>query len=98
MNEPKVDIEHVAKLARIELSVEEEQKFTEDFSKLLGYFEKLNSVKTDDVEPSAHAFPIFNVLRNDVPEKALEIDALLKNAPAQRENQIVVPRIVDDAS
>ncbi|MCD8284294.1 MAG: Asp-tRNA(Asn)/Glu-tRNA(Gln) amidotransferase subunit GatC [Opitutae bacterium] len=98
MNESDVDIDHIANLARIELSAEEKQKFSADFGRLLEYFEKLKSADVEGVEPCAHAFPVYNVLRDDVPATPLPTEALLKNAPAARDNQIVVPRIVDDAS
>ncbi len=98
MGEQSIDIDHIANLARIELSPEEKQKFSADFGRVLEYFEKLNSVNVEGVEPCAHAFPIYNVLREDVPVKPLPTEALLKNAPAKRDNQILVPRIVDDES
>jgi len=91
-----IDIAHVAALARIELSDAEKQKFAGDFQTILGFFEKLNAVDVSALEPCAHAFPVFNVLRDDVPTETLPTDALLKNAPAARDDQIVVPRVVDD--
>jgi len=91
-----IDIAHVAALARIELSDAEKQKFVGDFQTILGFFEKLNAVDVSALEPCAHAFPVFNVLRDDVPAETLPTDALLKNAPVARDEQIVVPRVVDD--
>jgi len=91
-----IDIAHVAALARIELSDAEKQKFAGDFQTILGFFEKLNAVDVSALEPCAHAFPVFNVLRDDVPAETLPTDALLKNAPVARDEQIVVPRVVDD--
>lgn len=91
-----IDITHIAALARIELSEAEKQKFSGDFQTILGFFEKLNAVDVSALEPCAHAFPVFNVLRDDVPAQTLPLDALLKNAPAAHDEQIVVPRVVDD--
>lgn len=96
MNDSKIDIDHVAALARIELSDAEKQKFAKDFQPILGFFATLNTVDVSALEPCAHAFPIYNVLRDDVPAGTLPTEALLKNAPAAREDQIVVPRVVDD--
>ena len=96
MNDLKIDIDHIANLARIELSAEEKEKFAGDFRTILGYFEMLNKADVSALEPCAHAFPVFNVLRDDVPAKTLSPDALLQNAPASRDEQIIVPRVVDD--
>ncbi|MBQ9758298.1 MAG: Asp-tRNA(Asn)/Glu-tRNA(Gln) amidotransferase subunit GatC [Opitutales bacterium] len=93
-----IDLNHVSALARIELSDAEKQKFAGDFQTILGFFEKLNTVDVSALEPCAHAFPVYNVLRDDVPAGTLPVEALLKNAPAAREDQIVVPRVVDDES
>ncbi|MCR5184250.1 MAG: Asp-tRNA(Asn)/Glu-tRNA(Gln) amidotransferase subunit GatC [Opitutales bacterium] len=96
MSDLKIDLDHVAALARIELSAEEKVKFSGDFQTILGFFEKLGAVDVSRLEPCAHAFPVYNVLREDVPAETLPIEALEKNAPAFRDGQIVVPRIVDD--
>lgn len=91
-----IDLNRVSALARIELSDAEKQKFAGDFQTILGFFEKLNAVDVSALEPCAHAFPVYNVLRDDVPAGTLPVETLLKNAPAAREDQIVVPRVVDD--
>lgn len=95
---PNIDLDHVSALARVELSDAERRKFAGDFQTILGFFEKLRAVDVSALEPCAHAFPIYNVLRDDVPGEMLPVEALLKNAPAARDNQIVVPRVVDDES
>jgi aspartyl-tRNA(Asn)/glutamyl-tRNA(Gln) amidotransferase subunit C len=96
MNDSQIDLNHVSALARIELSDAEKQKFAGEFQTILGFFEKLNAVDVSGLEPCDHAFPVYNVLRDDVPAETLPVEALLKNAPAAREDQIVVPRVVDD--
>lgn len=93
---PDIDIDHVSALARIELTDAERRKFAGDFQTILGFFEKLNHADVSALEPCAHAFPVFNVLRDDVPAETLPVEALMKNAPAARDDQIVVPRVVDD--
>lgn len=93
---PNIDLDHVSALARISLSAEEKAKFAGDFKTILGFFEKLNAVDVSALEPCAHAFPIYNVLRDDVPAETLPVETLLRNAPASKEDQIVVPRVVDD--
>lgn len=92
----EIDLDHVSALARIELTAEEKAKFSGDFQTILGFFEKLGSVDVSRLEPCAHAFPVYNVLREDVPAETLPVEALAKNAPAFKDDQIVVPRVVDD--
>lgn len=91
-----IDIERIAALARIQLSDTEKQKFAGDFQTILGFFEKLNAADVSALEPCAHAFPVYNVLRDDVPAETLPVEALTLNAPAAKDDQIVVPRVVDD--
>ncbi len=92
-----IDIDYVAKLARIELTSEEKEKFSTQLGQILDYFEKLSAVNVEGVEPSAHAHSIYNVWREDEPTPSMSIDDALLNAPAKRENQIVVPKVVDEA-
>jgi aspartyl-tRNA(Asn)/glutamyl-tRNA(Gln) amidotransferase subunit C len=89
------DIDYVAKLARLELSEQERTLFTEQLGKILDYFQKLGEVDTSGVEPMAHATPLYDVLREDLPADPLPISSALLNAPAATENQIIVPRVVE---
>lgn len=59
-------VEHIAKLSRLELSEEEKSVFAKQLSDILGYVEKLGEVKTEGVEPMAHSIPIRNVFGDDV--------------------------------
>jgi aspartyl-tRNA(Asn)/glutamyl-tRNA(Gln) amidotransferase subunit C len=97
MSDKTIDIDYVAKLARIELTDEERVKYSAQLEQILDYFKKLSAVDVEGVEPSAHAHSIYNVWREDVPTAGMSIDDALLNAPAKRENQIVVPKVVDDA-
>lgn len=93
---PEIDIDYVAKLARLELSVEEKEKFGSQLQDILGYFEKLNAVDVKDVEPMAHAHPVFNSWREgDEPGETYSPEVLMQMAPEQRENQVVVPKVVE---
>ncbi|MFP4541867.1 MAG: Asp-tRNA(Asn)/Glu-tRNA(Gln) amidotransferase subunit GatC [Opitutales bacterium] len=95
--ETEFDIEYVANLARIALSEEEKAQFTGQLGEVLGYFERLRAVDVEGIEPSAHAFDLDNVLQADVAVAGLEPGEALRNAPAQRDRQVVVPKVVDDA-
>ena len=92
-----MDISYVANLARIELSEAEKEKFSAQLNNILEYFDKLSKVDVSGVEPSAHAHAIYNVWRNDEEGPLLTSEQVMQNAPKQRENQIVVPKVVDDA-
>lgn len=92
----EIDIDYVANLARLELSGEEKKKLGDQLKDILGYFEKLNSVDVENVEPMAHAHPVFNVWREgDEPGETYSLQALMQMAPEQRENQVVVPKVVE---
>jgi len=89
------DVEHVAKLARLELSEQEKETFTEQMNAILKYAEKLNELNTDDVEPTSHPMPLSNVLREDVSRPSLPIEKVLLNAPDEEDGQIKVPAVLE---
>ncbi len=93
---PQIDIDYVANLARIELSPEEKAKLGGQLNDILGYFEKLNAVDVSGVEPMAHAHAVTNVWREgDEPGPVLDAEVLMRMAPEARENQVVVPKVVE---
>jgi len=93
---PEIDIDYVANLARLELSHEEKEKIGSQLQDILGYFEKLNAVDVKDVEPMAHAYPVFNVWREgDQSGATYPPETLMQMAPEQRENHVVVPKVVE---
>ena len=91
-----MDIDYVSNLARIELSEKEKEKFRGQLGDVLKYFEKLQEVNVDGVEPTAHAFPRYNVWDNDLAKKPFSVDLALQNAPKSRNEQILVPIVVED--
>ncbi len=90
-----IDIDYVANLARIELTEEEKTLFGSQLDQILAYIEKLNTVDIDGVEPMAHAFSSTNVWGADKAAVPLPVDVALQNAPAKRDNMIVVPKVVE---
>jgi aspartyl-tRNA(Asn)/glutamyl-tRNA(Gln) amidotransferase subunit C len=90
-----LDIDYVAKLARLELSEQEKTVYAAQLSDIITYFQKLSEVDTQGVEPTAHANPIFDVLREDNPGQAFDQETALANAPKSAEGQIVVPRVIE---
>ncbi len=92
----KKEVQHVAKLARLNMAKKEEDKFTKELSLILDYVEKLKEVNVDKVKPTSHPFEIENVMREDVPQKPEEemVQKLMKAAPAKKENYIEVKTIL----
>ena len=90
-----LNIDRIAQLARIALTPEEKARFSEQLADVLTNIEKLKQVNVDGVEPTAHAFPIYNVWADDVAQPGLSVEDVLRNAPVQRDNMIVVPKVVE---
>lgn len=89
------NIQYVARLARIELSPEEQQTLGAQLGNILGYVAKLKEVDVSGVEPTAHAFPLVNVTRPDVARTPLPHEDAMRNAPSQAGGLFVVPKIVE---
>lgn len=90
-----LNIDHVATLARIALTPEEKARFAAQLADVLGYIEELKQVDVSGVEPTAHAFPLYNVWADDVAREGLPVELALGNAPAQRDNMVSVPTVVE---
>jgi len=92
---PNIDIDYVANLARLALTPEEKATYARQLGDVLAYIEKLKGADVTGVEPTAHAFDVCNVWADDVPEPALPVEEVLRNAPAARDNMISVPKVVE---
>jgi len=90
----KKEVEHIAWLARIELSEEEKGLFTKQFNEILDYFEKIDEVETEEVPPTYHVLDLVNVYREDEVLSSLSIEEALKNAPKKEKQFLKAPRIV----
>ncbi len=91
----KMDIEKVAKLARLELSEEEKLTFGNQLEQILTYMEQLNRLDTTGVEPTSHAIPIHNVFREDETKTSFPKEEVLKISPDQESGHFKVPRIIE---
>jgi aspartyl-tRNA(Asn)/glutamyl-tRNA(Gln) amidotransferase subunit C len=91
----KQEVEHVAKLGRLELSDQEKEKLTDQLSNILTYVEKLNELNTSGVEPTSHVLDINNVMREDVPHESLSQERALANAPEKAAGHYKVPKIIE---
>ena len=88
------DVRHVAKLARLSLKEDDLQRLTDQLESILGYVDKLSEVDVTGVEPTAHALPLHNVLREDVVEPSLPLEKVLRNAPDVDGRFFKVPKII----
>ncbi len=92
---PDLDLDQVARLARIALTPEEKARFSAQIGDVIQYIALLKEVDVSGVEPTAHAFPVTNVWAEDVAQPGLPVEAALRNAPARRDNLIAVPKVVE---
>jgi len=90
------DVEHIAHLARLELTPAEKEMYREQLTAVLDYAAMLNELNLDDVLPTAHAVAQHNVLREDVAEPSLPIEDVLYNAPQQQDNQFLIQSVLDE--
>ena len=90
-----LDLEQVVKLARIDLTPEEKERIAPQMAEILKYVEQLKELDVDGVEPTAHAVPLTNVMREDVVGESLSHEGALRNAPQKANGLFVVPKIVE---
>ena len=91
----KMDIEKVARLARLELSEEERETFGNQMEQILTYMEQLNRLDTTGVEPTSHAIPINNVFREDEVRPSITQEEVLAISPDEEDGHFKVPRIIE---
>ncbi|MDR6225783.1 Asp-tRNA(Asn)/Glu-tRNA(Gln) amidotransferase subunit GatC [Desmospora profundinema] len=92
----KEQVEHVAKLARLNLDEKEARLYTEQLNDILRFAEKLNELDTDGVEPTSHVLPMANVLREDEEKPSLPREKALLNASDQQDGMFRVPPVFDE--
>lgn len=91
----EIDIEHVARLARLELTAEERERLRAQLGVILEHAAKVGEVAVADVPPTAYAIPRSNVLRPDEPGTSLPVEEVLANAPQREDDRFRVPRIAE---
>lgn len=89
------NVDYLAQLARLALTPEEKARFAAQLGDVLHHLERLAEVDVSGVEPTAHAFPLENVWDADTPRPGLSVADALRNAPAQREQMISVPKVIE---
>ena len=94
----EIDIDHVAKLARLQLSDDEKSRMRDQLSAILEHAAKVGEVATDEVAPTASPIPQVNVFREDIPQPSLPHDAALANAPGAADGRFLVPKVAETGS
>ena len=89
------DVEHVARLARLELTLGEKELFAGQMGAILGYVEKLNGVNTEGIVPTSHAVPMENSFREDIAKSSIGLDKALANAPERSGSFFAVPKVIE---
>lgn len=92
------DVAKIARLSRIAMSDDELDRFSEQLSRIVTYFDKLNELDTTNVEPLSHALPVANVFRDDQPAASLPPEVAVANAPQRSGTSFKVPRVLDEGS
>ena len=91
------DVAHVARLARLQLTDDELERFTSQLGAVLEHARDVEALDTTGVPPTAHPVPLVNVLREDVLIPCLDRDEVLAEAPDVEDDRFRVPRILGDA-
>lgn len=91
----RAEVEHVARLARLELSAEEAETFTGQMDAILAYVDKLNELDTTGITPTSHAVPVENAFRPDEERPSIGIDNALANAPDRVDGFFRVPKVIE---
>ena len=89
----KEEVEHIAELAKIELTESEKGLFRDQLERVLDYFKKIDELDLKDVEPTTHVIGASNVFRDDEPRPSLPPEDVLKNAPEKEGRYFKAPRV-----
>ncbi|HLM65030.1 MAG TPA: Asp-tRNA(Asn)/Glu-tRNA(Gln) amidotransferase subunit GatC [Acidimicrobiales bacterium] len=91
------EVVHVARLARLELTADEVETFTDQLAKVLDHAADVEALDVGDVPPTAHPYPLANVLRPDELRPSLDRQAVLDGAPVAEQGQFRVPPVLGEA-
>lgn len=91
----QIDIEHVARLARLGVCAQEKELFSKQLSAILEFAENLQKLNTDQLLPTSQAIPMKNVFRKDLVVPCENVEDILKNAPEEESHMFKVPKIME---
>ena len=89
------EVEHIAKLARLNLSEEEKEKYSHQLSAILDYAARLQQAPTGGISPTSSVLPVRSVLRPDLKGTSLPVEKVLSNSPSVEQNQFLVPPVME---
>ena len=89
-----MDIEHLAKLARLKLTDTEKERFSKQMGTIIEYIEKLSELDTKNVEPTAHVLGLNNIFRDDAVTTPLTVQDPINDSPAHSKGHYEVPKII----
>ncbi len=91
-----IEVQHIAELAKLQLTAAEEALYQEQLSDILDYVQRLNTLDTEAIPPTATVLPLRSVMRDDVSRPSLPVDEILANAPARAGDAFEVRVILED--
>ena len=89
------EIVHIAKLASLNLSDAEIERYANDMTEILGFANMINSVDTDEIKETIAANENYNVFRKDEVIQSIDREALLQNAPSKDEGMFRIPKVIN---
>jgi len=90
------EVQHIAELAKLQLTEAEAALYQEQLSDILDYMQRLNTLDTEAIPPTASVLPLRSVMRADVSRPSLPVDEVLANAPARAGDAFEVRVILED--
>lgn len=96
MSLTRVEVQHIAELAKLQLTAAEAALYQEQLSDILDYMQHLNALDTEAIPPTATVLPLRSVMRDDIPCPSLPVEEVLANAPARAGNSFEVRVILED--
>lgn len=91
----KEQVNHIAHLSRLEIQEDEVDGYIEKLEKVVDLFNELNSVDTENIKPTYHVLDLVNVFREDVAQKGMDREEVLKNSKETEAGQFKVPTIIE---
>jgi aspartyl-tRNA(Asn)/glutamyl-tRNA(Gln) amidotransferase subunit C len=96
MSLTRAEVQHIAELAKLQLTEAEEALYQEQLSDILDYIQRLNTLDTAAIPPTATVLPLRSIMRDDVPCPSLPVEEVLANAPARAGDSFEVRVILED--
>ena len=96
MSLTRTEVQHIAELAKLQLTEAEEALYQEQLSDILDYIQRLNTLDTAAIPPTATVLPLRSIMRDDVSRPSLPVAEILANAPARAGDSFEVRVILED--